>query len=81
MEEIKGLLRTIVGQLDEGSERALVERFNREERDNKMEAIHSSIEGVREAVLEVEHKLDQIEMRLETIETKVAIKEPYETTR
>lgn len=68
MEDVIGLLRTIVGQLDEGAERALVAKLNQDERDVALNQIHSSIEGVREAVLEVEYKVDQIEMRLETIE-------------
>lgn len=68
MEEVKGLLRTLVQQLDESAERDLVARLNQEERDVTLNNIHSSIEGVREAVLEVEYKVDQIEMRLETIE-------------
>ncbi len=71
MEEIKGLLGTIVRQLDEDAERQLVARLNNEERDVTLNAIHSSIEGVRDAVLEVEYKVDQIEMRLETIEKKI----------
>ncbi|WOO89767.1 hypothetical protein R2F61_03400 [Mollicutes bacterium LVI A0078] len=68
MEEVKGLLRTLVQQLDESAERDLVARLNQEQRDVTLNSIHSSIEGVREAVLEVEYKVDQIEMRLETIE-------------
>ncbi len=74
MEEIKGLLGTIVRQLDEEAERQLVARLNNEERDGTLSAIHSSIEGVREAVLEVEYKVDQIEMRLEIIEKKISNK-------
>ncbi len=74
MEEIKGLLGTIVRQLDEDAERQLVARLNNDERDGTLSAIHSSIEGVREAVLEVEYKVDQIEMRLETIEKKISNK-------
>ncbi len=71
MEEVKGLLRTLVQQLDESAERDLVARLNQEERDVTLNSIHSSIEGVREAVLEVEYKVDQIEMRLENIEKNI----------
>ncbi len=72
MEEVVGLLRTIVQQLDEGAERELVARLNQDERDVTLNAINSSIEGVREAVLEVEYKVDQIEMRLESIEKQLS---------
>lgn len=71
MEEVIGLLRTIVVQLDEGAERALVAKLEQESRDVILNQIHSSIEGVREAVLEVEYKVDQIEMRMEAIEKKL----------
>lgn len=71
MDEVIGLLRTIVVQLDENAERSLVARLNQEERDVILNQIHSSIEGVREAVLEVEYKVDQIEMRVETIEKQI----------
>lgn len=74
MKEVVGLLRTIVQQLDEGAERDLVARLNQDERDVTLNQINSSIEGVREAVLEVEYKVDQIEMRLESIEKKLAVR-------
>lgn len=68
MEDIKQLLKTIIGQLDEEAERKLVSKLNQDERDTTLNSIHSSIEGVHDAVREVEYKLDQIELRLETIE-------------
>lgn len=71
MEDIKGLLKTIVIQLDEQAERELVAKLNQEERDSILNSINSSIEGVREAVLEVEYKVDQIEMRVEEIEKQL----------
>lgn len=74
MEEVIGLLRTIVVQLDETAEARLVAKLNQEERDTTLNQIHSSIEGVREAVLEVEYKVDQIEMRVEAIEKKLMSK-------
>lgn len=73
MEEVVGLLRTIVQQLDEGAERELVAKLNQDERDVTLNQINSSIEGVREAILEVEYKVDQIEMRLESIEKKLSV--------
>ncbi len=74
MEEVKGLLRTMVQQLDEQAERELVAKFNQDERDNTLHMINSNIEGVREAVLEVEYKIDQIEQRLERIELNQKLK-------
>lgn len=71
MDEVVGLLRTIVVQLDESAERSLVAKLNQEDRDVILNQIHSSIEGVREAVLEVEYKVDQIEMRVEAIEKQI----------
>lgn len=71
MDEVTGLLRTIVVQLDEQAERSLVARLNQEERDVTLNQIHSSIESVRDAVLEVEYKVDQIEMRVEAIEKQI----------
>lgn len=68
MEDIKQLLKTIIGQLDEDAERKLVSKLNQAERDVTLGAIHSSIESVHDAVREVEYKIDQIEIRLETIE-------------
>lgn len=68
MEDIKELLKIIVTQLDEKKERDLVSKLTSEERDVVLNQIHSSIDGVRESVLEVEYKLDQIEMRLEKLE-------------
>lgn len=68
MEDIKQLLKTIIGQLDEDAERKLVSKLNQDERDVTLNAIYSSIESVHDAVREVEYKLDQIELRIETIE-------------
>ncbi len=74
MEDIKGLLKTMVQQLDEQAERDLVASLNQNERDVTLNMINSSIEGVREAVLEVEYKMDQIEQRLEAIEKQQKLK-------
>lgn len=74
MEEIKGLLRTIVQQLDEQSERDLVAKLNQDERDVTLNQLLSGVESVREAVLEVEYKLDQVDQRLETIEKSHKLK-------
>ncbi|WOO87948.1 hypothetical protein RZE82_03190 [Mollicutes bacterium LVI A0039] len=74
MEDIKELLQTIVEQLDSQAERDLVARLSQESKDVTLNEIHSSIDGVRDAVLEVEYKLDQIEMRLETIEKNQKMK-------
>ncbi len=74
MEQIKGLLKTMVQQLDEQAERDLVASLNQNERDVTLNMINSSVEGVREAVLEVEYKMDQIEQRLEAIEKQQKLK-------
>ncbi len=74
MEDIKELLQTIVSQLDSQAELDLVKRLNQEQRDVTLGEIHSSIDGVRDVVLEVEYKLDQIEMRLEAIEKNQKLK-------
>lgn len=77
MEDIKILLKTIVTQLDEQAERQLVSKLNQDDRDLILNKIHSSIDGVRDSILEVEYKVDQIEMRLEQIEKKVGKNETY----
>lgn len=74
MEDIKGLLRTIVQQLDEQSERDLVNKLNQDERDVTLNQLLSSVESVREAILEVEYKMDQVEQRLEAIEKNQKLK-------
>lgn len=74
MEDIKGLLRTIVQQLDEQSERDLVNKLNQDERDVTLNQLLSSVESVREAILEVEYKMDQVEQRLESIEKNQKLK-------
>lgn len=74
MEQIKELLKTMVQQLDEQAERDLVTKLNQNDRELTLNKIHSSIDGVRDAVLEVEYKMDQIEMRLDTIEKNLMFK-------
>lgn len=80
MEDIKKLLEIIVSQLDKQQEHALVVKLNADDRDVTLSEIHSSIDGVREAVLEVEYKLDQIELRLGTLEQSYEHRRKDETT-
>lgn len=68
MDEVVKLLEVIVAQLETNQESALVNKLNQNERDLTLQSIYSSIDSVRDAVLEVEYKLEQIDVKLENID-------------
>lgn len=75
MREIQNILEQISSQIADSREGELRDRLVAEDREVTLNAIHGSIEGLRDDVRELTYKLEQIEMRVEDIDTKLEQKE------
>lgn len=75
MREIQNILEQISSQIADSREGELRDRLVAEDREATLNAIHGSIEGLRDDVRELTYKLEQIEMRVEDIDTKLEQKE------